>query len=332
MIMIGYRGTNYRVDDPVVEEIKKGRVGGIILFENNIAEASSDEALKNLISGLQSTADIPLFMAIDQEGGVVNRLKAKYGFPKSVTAAYLGEINNIDSTRYYAQSMTTTLSSLGFNVNFAPVLDLNINPDNPIIAGHGRSYGTDPYLVTLHAKITIEELTEKKIIAVGKHFPGHGSSLTDTHKGIADVTNTWVNTEIIPYRELIKSERLLAIMVAHIVNARLDSTKLPCSLSKPVIKGLLRDSLAFNGVVFSDDMQMQAISRHYSLKKAIELGINAGLDLLTISVDLANDKDLNVDDIHVIIKELIDEGKISEARIDESYKRIIRLKKEFFYD
>ncbi|MEN8250592.1 MAG: glycoside hydrolase family 3 N-terminal domain-containing protein [Bacteroidota bacterium] len=332
MILIGYRGIDFKSDDPVVNEIKNGRVGGIILFESNISKTASADKLKNLISGLQKIAPIPLFMSIDQEGGVVNRLKPKYGFPKSVTAAYLGKLDNSDSTKYYAQSMAKTLKALGFNLNFAPVLDLNINPENPIIAAHRRAFSTQPEIVTKHARIFIEQLSKEKIIAVGKHFPGHGSSLTDTHKGVADVTNTWQNDEIAPYRNLIKNGNLQAVMVAHIVNANLDSDRLPSTLSKKTINGLLKDSLQFNGVTFSDDMQMRAVSKHYHIKKAIELGINAGLDVLTLSIDLTNKKGINVNDIHSLIKELINEGKITKTRIDQSYRRIMILKKAYLYD
>jgi beta-N-acetylhexosaminidase len=331
MILIGYKGHDFRSNDPVVDEIKSGRVGGIILFESNISEIEATERLKKLTSGLQSNATIPLFMSIDQEGGVVNRLKPKYGFPKSVTAEYLGKLDDMDSTRYYAESMAHTLSTLGFNINFAPVLDLNINQHNPIIAAHGRSFSKDPVIATRHAEIIIGELRSEGIIAVGKHFPGHGSSLGDTHKGIVDVTDTWQKNELIPYKTLIQEEQLEAVMVAHIVNANLDPKMLPGSLSGLVIDGLLRDSLNFNGVAFSDDMRMKAISNYFTVKKAIELGINAGLDVLTYSINTSS-KDRRIDMIHTLIKELVEEGRVDEERINLSYQRIMKLKKAYLYD
>jgi beta-N-acetylhexosaminidase len=332
MIMVGYSGTNLRSDDPILGEIKNGSVGGVILFEKNIADSNSAANLKRLITGLQASATTPLFMAIDQEGGTVNRLKTKYGFPKSVTAAYLGELDNVDSTRYYGQRTAKTLHSLGFNVNFAPVLDLASNPDNPIIAKYGRAYSASPQLVIKHAAITIEEHTKQHVITVGKHFPGHGSSRADTHLGMADVTNTWDKAELLPYEALINEGLLHGVMSAHIVNENLDPQGLPGTLSKKVLQGILRESLGFEGVVFSDDMQMHAITEHYGLEKAIELGINAGLDVIIFSNNIQNSEDRTVKVVHDLIKKMVTNGTIQQARIDESYNRIMTLKSAYFND
>ena len=134
MLMVGFGGTQIKPNDPLLAEIEKGKVGGVILFEKNIDSVDSYHRYKSLTFTLQKSAKVPLFMAIDQEGGRVNRLKTKYGFPRSVTAEYLGKLDNEDSTRYYAQTTAATLAGLGFNTNFAPVLDLASNPNNPIIA------------------------------------------------------------------------------------------------------------------------------------------------------------------------------------------------------
>ena len=332
MIMVGYSGTRLNPNDPIVNEIKNGSLGGIILFEKNIADSNSTANLKELIAGLQDSAEVPLFMAIDQEGGTVNRLKSKYGFPESVTAAYLGELNNEDSTRFYGRQTATTLAELGFNVNFAPVLDLASNPDNPIIAKYGRAYSADPDLVVKHAGFTIEEHNKQKIITVGKHFPGHGSSQADTHLGMADVTNTWDKSELLPYEILIGSGKLPGVMSAHIVNENLEPEGLPGTLSKKVLQGLLREDLGFKGVVFSDDMQMHAITEHYGLKKAIQLGINAGLDVIIFSNNIQNSEDRTVNIVHGIIKKMVEEGSIPQSRIDESYNRIMQAKKAYLYD
>ena len=332
MIMVGYSGTSLRSDDPIVNEIKNGSVGGVILFEKNIADSNSTATLKQLVADLQALTEVPLIMAIDQEGGTVNRLKSKYGFPESVTAAYLGELDNEDSTRFYGRQTAAILKHLGFNTNFAPVLDLASNPNNPIIAKYGRAYSARPQHVAKHAGITIEEHNKLKIITVGKHFPGHGSSQADTHLGMADVTNTWDESELYPYDTLIKADILPGVMSAHIVNEKLDSEGLPGTLSKKVLQGILRESLGFNGVVFSDDMQMHAITEHFGLEKAIELGINAGLDVIIFSNNIQNSEDRTVDVVHKIIKEMVDNGTIAQSRIDESYNRIKNLKKNYLYD
>ncbi len=326
MLMVGFGGTQINANDPLLGEIAKGNVGGVILFEKNIDSTDSYHRLKNLIFTLQKGAKVPLFMAIDQEGGRVNRLKAKYGFPQSVTADYLGKLDNEDSTRYYAQTTAATLAGLGFNTNFAPVLDLASNPNNPIIAKIWRSYGADPAMVAKHAAITIREHTRLHIITVGKHFPGHGSSKADTHKGMADVTNTWKENELDPYKSLIDAGLLTGVMSAHIVNKSLDPSGLPGTLSETILDDILRKRLGYDGVVFSDDMQMHAITKHYGIEKALELGINAGLDVVIYSNNINSSKDRKFDYLHSLIKQLVLDGKIRQERIDQSYKRIMKLK------
>jgi beta-N-acetylhexosaminidase len=285
-----------------------------------------------LISSLQESSEVPLFMAIDQEGGKVNRLKSKYGFPESVTAEYLGNLDNEDSTRFYARTTAEILQKTGFNVNFAPVLDLATNPDNPVIVKYGRSYSADPNLVVKHAGIMIEEHNRQKIITVGKHFPGHGSSKSDTHYGVADVTKSWDKSELIPYKQLTKEGKLPGVMSAHIVNTKLDPSGLPGTLSKPILNGLLREKIGFKGVVFSDDMQMHAITKEFGLEKAIELGINAGLDVIIFSNNIQDSKERTVDVVHKIIRTMVEDGRIPMHRIDQSYERISNLKKSYIYD
>ena len=332
MLMVGFSGKEVAHDDPILKEIAKGMVGGVILFEKNIADSNSYIHLKQLTYALKAPAPIPLIMAIDQEGGRVNRLKTKYKFPKSVTAEYLGQLDNPDSTRFYAEIIAATLSGLGFNVNFAPVLDVASNPDNPVIAKAGRSYSADPMKVAQHAAITIEAQNHVNVLSVGKHFPGHGSSEADTHKGVADVTRTWDKSELIPYEILLKANLLPAVMSAHIVNNKLDPDGLPGTLSKAILQGILRDQLHFNGVVFSDDMQMHAITKYYGLETAIELGVNAGLDILIFSNNIQQSKDRTVGHVHQIIRDMVDSGKIPMSRIDESYARIMKMKRAYFYE
>lgn len=332
MIMVGFSGQQVSADDPILKEIAEGMIGGVILFEKNIPASDSYVGLKQLTYGLKSKAPIPLFMAIDQEGGLVNRLKTKYGFPKSVTAQYLGELDNVDSTQFYAEITAATLSGLGFNVNFAPVLDLASNPDNPIIATKGRAYSADPKMVAKHAAIVVEAHDHVNVLTVGKHFPGHGSSEADTHKGVADVTKTWDANELDPYQILIRQNLLPGIMSAHIVNNNLDASGLPGTLSKPILTDLLRNEMQFKGVVFSDDMQMHAITKYYGLETAIEFGINAGLDVLIFSNNIQESKDRTVSNVHNIIRNLVSSGKVSQSRIDLSYGRIMAMKKVYLYE
>jgi len=159
-----------------------------------------------------------------------------------------------------------------------------------------------------------------------KHFPGHGSSKADTHLGIADVTNTWEERELKPYKVLIDSGYADAVMTSHIVNRKLDKAGNPGTLSADILTGILRNQLHFDGVVFTDDMQMQAITKHYGLEEAIRLAIKGGVDIMTFSNNLQDREARIVDIVHGIIKKMIANGEINEARIDQSFRRIMKLK------
>ena len=330
MLKIGFRGMQVADTNHIARDLQKYHLGGVVLFDYDVPRDTayrnieSPEQVKQLVEELKALSKKPLIVSIDQEGGRVARLKPRYGFPKSVSAEYLGSLNNIDSTRYYARKTAETLSSLGINVNLAPVVDVNLNPDNPVIGGLERSFSEDPQTVAKHAGIYIKTLHSYDILTVLKHFPGHGSSKKDSHLGVVDVTDTWSRKELIPYRQLIDSSLVDAVMTAHIFNSQLDSTY-PATLSQPTINGILRDSLDFDGVVISDDLMMGAIRKEYGLKTTIEQALHAGVDILSFANNSVYNPDI-VPEAHRIINELINEGKISRERIDQSYKRIMDMK------
>ncbi|HYI78109.1 MAG TPA: glycoside hydrolase family 3 N-terminal domain-containing protein [Chryseolinea sp.] len=324
MILIGFPGP--AVDFKVLEEIRAGKVGSIILFEKNIPPTNSFVALKKIIWTYQQAATIPLFVSIDQEGGRVNRLKDKYGFPRSITAAAMGKSPNLDSVRFYAEATASTLAGLGINMNFGPVVDLASNPNNPIIAKYGRAFSANEDSVVLFAKEFIKEHHRFNVLTSLKHFPGHGSSKDDTHLGIADVTNTWEERELKPYASLIDSGYVDAIMTSHIVNRKLDKQGNPGTLSTDILDGILRKRLKYQGVIFTDDMQMHAITKHYGLEDAIKLAINGGVDIMTFSNNIQGSDERTVDKVHAIIKEFVSKGIVKKERIDESYARIMKLK------
>jgi beta-N-acetylhexosaminidase len=326
MILIGFPGTT--VDARVLEEVRSGKVGSVIIFEKNIPPANSFIALKKIIWNYQKAAPIPLFIGIDQEGGRVNRLKSKYGFPNSITAAAMAKGGKLDSVRLYADAMASTLSGLGININFAPVVDLATNPNNPIIAKYGRAFSAREDTVTVYAREFIKMHHKYGVLTSLKHFPGHGSSKDDTHLGIADVTTTWNVKELEPYKALIDSGYVDAVMTSHIVNKTLDKSGNPGTLSVEILGGILRKQLGFNGVVFSDDMQMHAITKHYGLEEAIKLTILAGVDIMTFSNNITGSEVRTVDKVHQIVKDLVTRGQIPASRIDESYRRIMKLKQQ----
>lgn len=327
MIMVGIGDFNL-VDPnkPVFDEIREGKVGGVVLYEKNILFESPKPELALLIENLQKYADIPLFISIDEEGGWVTRMKTRYGFPKNVSAQYLGNLNVLDSTRYYARQTATLLNSFGINMNYAPVVDINLNPRNPVIGKIERSYSSSYEEVIRHASVVVDEHLKKGVIPVLKHFPGHGSSKNDTHLGLTNVTETWQMEEVYPYAALIDSGKVGAVMTAHIVNKSLDETMNPATLSKRIVTGLLRDFLHFDGVIISDDMQMGAIHNEYGLREAIRLSLLAGVDILMFANNVDDENRISATTIHAIIKDLLFEGIITKDQIYGSYKRIMKLK------
>jgi beta-N-acetylhexosaminidase len=329
MIMMGINERSMLAPSDTLRNELRYKTGGIIIFEKNIAKSSSYEQMKKLLSDLQSEAGIPLFTAIDEEGGKVHRLKEKYGFVPMPSAAVSGQYKK-DSTYLYAYRLAQELKELGFNLNFAPVADVAINPDNPIIAKVQRSYSSSPLIVAEHAQAFIDAHHQWGIHTTLKHFPGHGSSSTDTHKDMTDVTKQWQIRELIPYSRIIDSGRCDAIISCHVVNCRLDTLCIPSTLSKTINTDLLRDVFGFNGVIFSDDMQMYAISKHYGLEKAIAMAINSGVDVLVFGNNVNASDRTTATQIHAIIRKLVDEGAISTGRIDESYRRILTLKNKTY--
>lgn len=332
MIMIGINGRTTVSDaDTLLREIKEQKVGGILIFEKNIAPANSEKELRQMIKTLQRPAAIPLFVSIDEEGGLVHRLKPKYGFVEMPSAMHLGSLNNPDSTLFYNRRLAKELQELGFNYNYAPTLDLAVNPENKVIVKRERSFSKDPAVVAAQAALCIQAHHENKVRTILKHFPGHGSSSADSHLGIVDVSETWSFTELLPYYELLKSGSVDAVMTAHLINKRWDPSLLPATLSERVVNGMLRGLLGFKGVVFSDDMQMYAISKNYGFEHAIELAINAGVDVVMFGNNVSKEiQPVSASSVHAVIKNLVLQGKISQERINEAYQRIVALKKKSF--
>jgi beta-N-acetylhexosaminidase len=330
MLMVGFRGLSVTDLSPIVQDIKKFHLGGVILFDYDIVlrkprrNIQSPQQVKSLVEGLQVVSSIPLFIAIDQEGGKIARLNKKFGFPPSVSAQYLGEQNNLVLTYNKASEMAKTLVQLGINFNFAPVVDLNINPDNPVIGKLGRSFSADSVIVTQHALQFIRAHHDQGVISVLKHFPGHGSSTEDSHLGWVDVSESWNLVELEPYFNIIIADQVDAIMTAHVFNRFLDP-EYPATLSKRIVTDMLRHELLYDGVVVSDDMQMKAIASNYEFKEAILATLEAGVDVIVIGNNLKYEADIAKRAVDVI-SELIMEGKISEERIDESFQRIQHLK------
>jgi beta-N-acetylhexosaminidase len=220
--------------------------------------------------------------------------------------------------------MAGQLARLGINLNLAPVVDLNVNPTNPIIGRLERSFSENPEEVIQHAERFIEAHHKQGVLCTLKHFPGHGSSVEDSHLGLVDVSSTWTPKELKPYQELIKKGMADAIMTAHVFNKHLDPDY-PSTLSRRIITGILREKLNYDGVVISDDMQMGAISKIYGLETAISRAVEAGVDILAFANNSTFDSGI-AGKAAGIIKKLVVSKKINLSRIEESSKRIAKLK------
>jgi len=329
MLLVGFRGLAADEGSPVIRDIRAGRIGGVILFDYDVPAASpvrnieSPGQVKELIAALQGAASVPLLVAIDQEGGRVSRLKESFGFPPSVSAQHLGSLDRIDMTKKSADTTAETLASLGINLNFAPVVDLNTNPNNPVIGKLERSFSADPAVVTRQALAVIDSLHERGILSAIKHFPGHGSSAADSHEGFVDITETWSPEELIPFDQIIKAGKCDMVMTAHVFNEKLDP-RWPATLS-PEVMHILRDYMGYEGVVVSDDMQMKAISQSCGLETAVERAVLAGVDILVFANNSVFEEDI-ASRAGAILERLVREGAIPAGRIEASYRRIMALK------
>jgi beta-N-acetylhexosaminidase len=331
MIMVGFAGADER--DPGVmavrDQLAEGVIGGVVLYPENIGTQAELRALTAFLRNAKSSP-IP-FIAVDQEGGLVQRLTQRDGYTYFPSARSVGRNPSFASPesaiRLY-KTMAEELAEAGFNLNFGPVVDLNLNPDNPVIGARERSFGADPNIVTALARAFIIAHREAGIVTVAKHFPGHGSSSVDSHKQLADVTETWREIELEPYRNLAKDGLLDGVMIGHLYHPRFsDGAKLPASLSGRAVRALRDESnIGFQGVVFSDDMEMGAVRDDYSVEERVIKAVNAGTDLIVFSNVLTRDPELGVK-LHAIIADAVRDGRVSRIRIEQAYGKIRLLKR-----
>jgi len=326
MLVVGFENESVNKNTEIVKQIQKYDLGGVILFDKYYQRRSitkniySPEQLKELTTKLKKFSCKPLLISVDQEGGRVARLKHYYGFERFASAKEISYFGATKAKDIY-ESQSQMLKRNGINCNFAPVVDLDINPRNKVISGLERSFGSSPQKVTKYAEIMIDAQTKHNVISVLKHFPGHGSSLEDSHKGFVDISNTWTQKELIPYQNLINAKKVDMIMSAHVFNSHLDS-KYPATLSYNINTKLLREKMGFSGVLISDDLQMKAITEHYSLKETVTKAINSGVDILLFGNQLASN---DADELVEIIYSQVKSGAISYKRILESNARIENL-------
>ena len=336
MIIVGFNGTEITQDNPIYKDIVNENISGVILFSKDVAKIKakqkdttknikSPRQLKNLIKQIKKLSPNKMFICIDEEGGQISRLPSSMGFNvETLSHKELGEKDDIKLTYKQATKIAKTLKNLGINVNFAPCLDLAINKDSSIIYKKGRSFSDDPQKVAKHAQAYIQAHNKYNILTVAKHFPGHGSAIEDSHNGFTDISSTWDKSELLPYIILNNKWLLNGVMVGHVYNKNLDKY-FSASMSRRVINNLLKNHLKFKGLIFTDDMQMKAISENCSLEGAIITAINAGNDILIFGNNIKNDSNI-VKKFNDIVFDAVKSGKISQDRIEESYNKIMATK------
>ncbi len=308
-----------KINKNMQETFNQYPAGGIIMFSKNIIKPSQ---ITTFTSQLQNASQTPLFMAIDEEGGLVSRIATNSSFQvktyKNMTE--IGKTKNPKKAQEVGKTIGTYLDQYGFNLDFAPDADINTNPKNPVIGT--RSFGTTPKLVSQMVSGAIEGFHSVDMMTSIKHFPGHGDTQTDTHLGYAGTNKTWdelLKCELIPFID--NKDKTDMIMVSHITVKNVTDDHLPSSLSYEMITKRLRQELGYEGIVITDSLAMGAVTNDYSSDKAALMAFQAGADILLMPEDYK----VAFDSIY----DAVQNQKISEDRINESVLKIINLKLKY---
>ena len=323
LLLVGFRGTDAAADPDLDALLCELRVGGTVLFSRNIVDSDQLARLTGALAARSAACTgRKLLVAADAEGGNVMRLTPRAGWPATFSAQELGETNDFVLTELEARRIGAMLRAVGINWDLAPVVDVGYNPANPVIVAAARSFGANPLLVTEHARAFVQGLRAEGVLTALKHFPGHGSSYGDTHRGFTDVTDTAApDVELVPYRTLIADGFADSVMTAHVFNRRLDDER-PATLSRPTITGLLRGELAFKGPVVSDDLRMAAIEQQYGIGEAAVLALDAGVDVLLIVDDRLPDGRSAAQVALAAIRQALAKGSLDPARVEAAIERV----------
>jgi len=319
LIVVGLEGS--AMDDNARAMIEDHYVGGFILFGRNVKNAGQLLDLINSLKVTNSKNKVPIFVSVDEEGGRVSRMPKE--LIKLPSGREVGKTNDKDFSYEIGGVIAEELKSFGFNMNFAPVLDIDSNPQNPVIGD--RAYGSSAEIVSKLGIECMKGIREGGIIPVVKHFPGHGDTSVDSHVGLPTVDsdiNRLNDFELVPFIEAIENQAD-AVMVAHILINKIDPEH-PASLSKILITDILRRELNFNGVVITDDITMGAIVKHYNIGDAAVRAVNAGSDIVLV----CHGQDNGIAVLNALTK-AVQSGTITEKRLDESVYRILKLKSKF---
>jgi len=317
LLVVGFTGTE--VNESLRKFISDGKFSGFILFKKNI---ESVEGAKKLLKGLKSLypKERPPILAVDEEGGRVTQIN--HLVSSAPAAATIGRTGNTRFAFFHARDTAQKLKWLGFNVVFAPVLDINDEPANPVIGD--RAYGSDVEPVTSLGIAALKGLSDPGIVPTAKHFPGHGSSKIDSHEALPVIDHPaerWYTFELVPFRSAIEAG-VRMIMTAHIACPSLTGrADLPATFSPQIIRRILREELRYDGVVITDAMEMGAATDYMATGAGPEDAIKAGCDLLLFAHGR--------EPVHKARKALmkaVKEGRLAEAKVDEALRRVLALR------
>ncbi len=270
LLTVGFQG---RRIDPELEQLLDRGVGGVIFFGRNVGAAAE---VAELTAAVKRRAGRPVILSVDQEGGNVARLRE--GFTPIPAMRSVGRADDAELSFSLGKLVGRELRAVGFDLNYAPVLDVDTNPDNPVIGP--RSFGPKADTVAWHGLAVIAGLAASGVAACGKHFPGHGDTQQDSHKELPRLEHELERleaVELVPFKAAVKASAP-ALMTAHVLFKALDP-EWPATMSAPVLRGLLRDRLGYTGLVVSDDLEMRAIADHYEIDDVVARGLNAGVDM-----------------------------------------------------
>lgn len=318
LLVAGISGTTPGADG--IAAIQNYQVGGIILFGRNVSSSRQLTELTNQLKAL-NTDYIPLFLCVDEEGGRVSRMPPEIA---DIPAAYTyGQQSDPSLLKKLGQTLGAECSAFGFNLDFAPVMDVFSNPNNTVIGD--RSYGSDPRTAAEASSQVAAGLQDAGIIAAGKHFPGHGDTATDSHLSLPIVNKTkeeWEQNDAIPFQKAIDAG-IPIVMVGHILMPQLDPNN-PATLSHIMVTDILREEMGFDGVICTDDLTMGAITEAYGIGEAAVRAVEAGCDLLLVCHE-----EENLEAVYTALLSAVESGRISEQRLNESVLRILSLKTEY---
>lgn len=300
--------------------IEEYPVGGIIYFSPNLV---SREQCENMISDLQSYSRLGLFIAVDEEGGIVSRLghNSSMGTTDFPNMGTIGKTGDPAAAYEVGATIGKDISALGFNLDFAPVADVDSNPDNPVIGP--RAFHSDPQIAAEMVGACVQGFCDSGILCTLKHFPGHGDTLTDSHYGDAQTGKTLdelMECEMLPFRAGIEAGAPV-VMIGHIIAPAVTEEDVPATLSRELVTGLLRETLGFEGLIITDSMSMQAITDRYSSGTAAVKALQAGVDIILMPKDLSA--------ALAGVREAVATGELTQERLDESVLRILQSKLRF---